>query len=186
MAGAAWTHILVRMATNKLNRSRASTNRRLRRGNPGLREEIHDPYRSTAKSRSPARCPECGATYLRGRWTWEKLPAAAKARLRCPACRRIDDRVPAGLITLSGAFVAAHEREALRLVRNVEKSERQDHALHRIMSIRREAGKISIDTTDVHLPRRIGHALEDAWGGSLRTHYDEEGCFARVDWVREE
>lgn len=174
------------MATNKTNRGRVSLNRRLRRGNPGLREEIHDPYRSTAKSRGPARCPECGATYLRGRWRWERTPSATAAKLRCPACRRIDDRVPAGTVTLRGAFVAAHESEALKHVRNVEKEERQRHPLHRIMSIRSEPGNISIETTDVHLPRRIGHALEEAWGGSLSTHYDEEGYFARVDWVREE
>jgi hypothetical protein len=174
------------MVTKTMNRGRVSTDRRLPRGNPGLREEKHDPYRSTAKSRAPARCPECGAVYLRGRWTWSPVPAATAAAQRCPACRRIDDRVPAGLITLSGAFVSAHESEALRLVRNVEKAELAEHPLHRIMSIRREGGKIEIETTDVHLPRRIGHAIEDAWDGTLRTHYDEEGHFARVDWVREE
>jgi hypothetical protein len=174
------------MTTHSMNRGGIAPTRRLRRGNPGLREEIHDPYGSVAKSRGPARCPECGAVYLRGRWTWERLPAKGLIKLRCPACRRIDDRVPAGLITLSGAFAVAHASEALRLIRNVEKAERQEHALHRIGAVRHEAGTIAIDTTDIHLPRRIGHALEDAWGGTLRTHYDEQGYFARVNWAREE
>jgi hypothetical protein len=39
-------------------------------------------------------------------------------------------------------------------------------------------------TTDVHLPHRIAHALKDAWGGTMKTHYDLEGYFARVHWER--
>jgi hypothetical protein len=112
-------------------------------------------------------------------------PAPA-AELECPACRRIEDHVPAGIVVLEGGYLREHADEALRIVRNVEKLENADHALHRIMAIRRDGARIEIDTTDVHLPRRIGHALEDAWGGALHTHYDEEGHFARVGWSRDE
>ena len=44
---------------------------------------------------------------------------------------------------------------------------------------------IVVTTTDIHLPRRIGHALEAAWDGELTTHYDEAGYFARVRWERQ-
>ena len=34
-----------------------------------------------------------------------------------PACRRTEDRLPAGTLTLAGAFLAAHRAELLELVR---------------------------------------------------------------------
>jgi hypothetical protein len=159
---------------------------RVRRGNPGLQEEIHDPYRSGRKPRAPVACPECGAVCVRGHWSWKvpRLPRPAAA-LRCPACRRIKDRYPAGEITIVGEFAIAHAAEALRLVENVVRAEAEEHPLNRVMGIRKAPAAIRIETTDIHLPRRIGHALERAWGGELSTHYDEQGCFVRVGWRRD-
>jgi hypothetical protein len=157
---------------------------RQRLGNPGLSEEVHDPYWSRAKPRAPRRCSQCGATYLRGRWRWQGLTPPPPATIVCPACRRVNDRYPAGQLSLSGAFVPAHADEILRLVRHVEAAETREHPLHRIMTVKRERGAIEITTTDVHLPRRLGHALEAAWHGKLATHYDEHGYFARVTWER--
>ena len=154
------------------------------RGNPRLTEERHDPYRDSAKLRSPRRCAQCNATYVKGRWRWEALTPPAPATALCPACRRSKDRYPAGELLLRGDFVVAHADEILRLVRNVESAETQQHPLHRIMDIRRRQGEIAITTTDVHLPRRLGHALEGAWHGQLAMHYDEAGYFARVTWER--
>lgn len=158
--------------------------RRLAHGNPRLREEVHDPYRTRAKASTPARCKQCGATYRKGRWIWEQPPAAS-ATLECPACRRIRDRYPAGEITVRGSFWTAHSDEVAQLVRNVEKAEYAEHPLHRIIAMRRGGGALTITTTDIHLPRRIAHALEAAWGGSLATHYDEAGYFVRIGWLRE-
>jgi hypothetical protein len=164
--------------------SKPGGSRQQRFGNPRLEEEIHDPYRSRGKLRSPQRCSQCGATYLRGRWRWQRLTPPAPATIVCPACRRLNDRYPAGELTLSGTFVAAHADEILRLVRHVETTEMREHPLHRIMTVTRQQGAIEITTTDVHLPRRLGHALEDTWQGQLGTHYDEQGYFARVTWER--
>jgi hypothetical protein len=160
--------------------------RRVRRGNPGLQEETHDPYRSRRKSRAPAACPECGAVYVRGHWSW-KAPGAVQPpeALLCPACRRINDRYPAGEIAIAGAFAVAHANEALQLVDNVARAEKREHPLHRVIQVRREPEAIRIETTDIHLPRRIGHALEGTWGGELSTHYDEQGYFIRVGWQRD-
>jgi hypothetical protein len=163
---------------------RGHSRRLLAHGNPRLVEEIHDPYRTPRKARSPARCSDCGATYRKGRWTWERLMPPAPASLVCPACRRVRDRYPAGEITLGGRFFVEHADEALRLVRNVEDAEHGGHPLHRIMTIARKGGNAVVTTTDLHLPRRIAHALESAWGGTLSTHYDEAGCFVRVSWER--
>ncbi len=156
--------------------------RRVRRGNPLLQEEVHDPYRSKAKQRTPVRCEHCGATYRNGRWTWDRL---AKATIgRCPACRRIADHYPAGELTLSGTFLVEHASEALRMIDNIARAEMREHPLHRVMDAGRTPDGIIVTTTDIHLPRRLGHTFEDAWGGELDTHYDEQGHFVRVRWTR--
>jgi hypothetical protein len=155
-------------------------------GNPLLREEVHDPYHVRGKYSEPTRCGSCGAVYHKGRWQWLEEAPDGPREARCPACRRIEDKYPAGEIIISGAFAAAHADELLRLIRNTEKAENREHPLHRLMNICLEEDVITVTTTDIHLPRRIGHALEDAWHGELETHYDEEGWFARVTWRREQ
>jgi hypothetical protein len=160
--------------------------RRIRRGNPQLEELVHDPYRSSVKLRTPVRCAQCAATYRNGRWTWELIRGARFPAVLCPACRRINDRYPAGELTLSGSFLMEHADEALHLIRRLAKAECAEHPLHRVMAIDRNPSRILVTTTDIHLPRRLGHALEDAWGGELSTHYDEAGHFIRVRWQRTE
>jgi hypothetical protein len=155
------------------------------RGNPLLREQIHDPYRAEEKLREPTCCPDCRAVFEDGRWQWADVEPAEAHDSLCPACRRIRDHYPAGEITISGAFATAHADEVFGLVRNTERAERSEHPLHRIMDVQKREHDVVVTTTDVHLPRRIGHALEDAWDGELTTHYDEEGCFARVTWRRD-
>jgi hypothetical protein len=161
-----------------------STTRKSSFGNPLLKEEIHDPYRTPAKAKGPARCPDCDATYVKGRWTWARLTPSPVARLVCPACRRVRDRMPAGEITLRGTFLATHADEALRVLHNVATAESRDHPLHRIMDVRRDSDGMTVTTTDIHLPRRIVHALEASWRGATTIHYDEGGHFARASWER--
>jgi hypothetical protein len=170
------------MPTPKRNANIGRT-RRSRFGNPRLTEEVHDPYRAQAKTRGPRRCPDCGATCIGGRWRWVTL-MPRPAALQCPACRRVHDRYPAGEIIIRGTFTMSHAEEILRLVQHVAKAESRDHPLHRLMDVRRSGDAVEITTTDVHLPRRIGHALEHAWHGKLATHYDEQGYYARVIWER--
>jgi uncharacterized protein (UPF0248 family) len=152
------------------------------RGNPFLQEKVHDPYRASEKHGQNTRCPDCGASYQNGRWTWDKTPTASE--VACPACRRIRDRYPAGELRLSGKFLAAHRDEIIARIRNVEALERKTHPLHRIIEIEDADGETVVTTTDVHLPHQIGHALTDAWSGELDTHYDTDGYFTRVSWQR--
>jgi NMD protein affecting ribosome stability and mRNA decay len=155
------------------------------RGNPRLQEKRHDPYRQTAKSKGPARCKQCGATYVRGQWRWQPVTPAPKATTTCSACQRIADRYPAGEVLVRGAFVASRRGEIESLIRHTADKEGGEHPLHRIMQLRRKNGGFEVTTTDIHLPHRIGHALKDAWGGELETHYDDHGYYARVTWQRD-
>ena len=155
-------------------------------GNPLLKERIHDPYHTRLKLREATSCPQCGLRYRNGRWSTAATGAASFRKLLCPACRRINDNYPAAELSLSGAFLHSHRVEIISRIRNVEKAERAEHPLNRIMDIEDDDGMIRITTTDLHLPRRIAHALKDAFGGESKTHYDRAGHFARFHWSREQ
>lgn len=148
-----------------------------------VQEYVHDTFKVKGKLREPTACTECRAVYHKGRWIWGKVPAGAHKAV-CPACRRTRDKVPAGMVTLGGAFLQGHKREILGLARNAEKQESRQHALSRIMDITDRAGTILINTTDTHLARRIGDALFDAYEGTLTLRYAKGQERVRVSWDR--
>jgi hypothetical protein len=152
-----------------------------------IRENVHDTYKLGGKLPEPTRCPRCRAIYVDGRWTWNYAAGgslAASERI-CSACHRIADNYPAGEVTLSGTFLAAHKDEILGLARNLEETEKAEHPMNRIIAVREVADQVQITTTDVHLPRRIGKAIQSAWGGELDIHFDEEGYFTSITWDRD-
>jgi hypothetical protein len=151
-----------------------------------IQEEVHDPYKARKKPHGPLHCPRCGAVNLGARWEWAKEKPAQADEEFCPACHRIQDDYPAGEVILSGGFLAKHKAEIVELVRNTEKAEQAEHPLQRIIRVNEAGDQLVITTTDIHLPRRIGHAVVDAYKGELETHYDLEGYFARIKWARED
>jgi hypothetical protein len=150
-----------------------------------IREHVHDPYKTRRKLPEPAICPDCGAMFRKGRWQWTAHPPADAHEETCQACRRIKDKYPAGTLTLTGGFVDGHRDELLQLIRHQEKLEKGERPLHRIMSIEAAPGRIVVSTTDIHLPRRIGEAVQHAFHGDLDFRYEEEAYFLRVNWTRD-
>ena len=148
-----------------------------------IQEYRHDTYKLRGKLKEPSVCSECGAVLHKGRWTWEARPAGAEEVL-CPACHRIKDHYPQGLLRLNGPFFVAHKDEVLSAALNQESKEKAEHPLSRIMSVKKEDGGVVIETTDVHLPRRIGEALHHAYRGELTFHYDQDEQFIRATWQR--
>ncbi|HVH04826.1 MAG TPA: BCAM0308 family protein [Myxococcota bacterium] len=139
-----------------------------------------------AKLSTATRCPDCGASYRRGRWTWEQAPADAAA-LRCPACVAIAADYPAGVVKVDGKFAAAHRDELIALVHHVAERERAEHPLKRVMSIADAGAGFAVKTTDAKLAEAIGRALEKAYAGKLvrpRTTA-EKGNLVRVSWRRD-
>lgn len=148
-----------------------------------VQEYQHDTYKLRGKLKEPTVCPECGAVFHRGRWTWGPRPAEAHEAL-CPACHRIRDKYPKGLLTIAGPFLADHREEILGVVHNTEAKEKAEHPLSRIMAIEQQDETLVVSTTDTHLPRRIGEMLHHAYQGEFRVHYDEGEQFVRVKWER--
>ncbi|MEP7181957.1 MAG: BCAM0308 family protein [Betaproteobacteria bacterium] len=143
----------------------------------------HDPYQARRKFAEPTVCADCGAVYHRGHWQRGEAPADA-ARALCPACDRIRDRLPAGVVMIEGPFFAAHRDEILRLVEHEAARERDTHPLARIMEIAPDAAGVVVTTTDIHLPQRIGEALRSAYHGELSVAYGKDEYSVRVDWRR--
>lgn len=148
-----------------------------------VQERVHDPYQPWGKLREPTVCTSCGATYEKGRWTWGTVSVEAEKAL-CPACHRIRDRFPAGYLHLVGPFTSSDREALLNIARNEEEGARAAHPLARIMGIEEKGIEIVIATTDTHLPRRIGEAVQRAIHGTLDLHYAEDPNRSRVTWRR--
>jgi hypothetical protein len=103
----------------------------------------------------------------------------------CPACHRIADHYPAGVIECTGQFAIGHVDELTAIARNLETHERKDHPLERIMSVAERDGKLVIETTGTHLARRIGKAIARALHGELELQQPSGEHFVRVLWHRD-
>jgi NMD protein affecting ribosome stability and mRNA decay len=150
------------------------------------------PRRARKSGKAPAKlpaltvCPGCGATYRKGRWTWQPATSAARERT-CPACERIADRYPAGVLRVEGKFAVAHRDDLIGLVRHVEERERSRHPLKRIIQIAPRRNGFIAETTDGKLAQALGRALRKAYAGELEhgpTTADTENL-VRVRWVRD-
>ena len=148
-----------------------------------IEEKEHDTYKTKGKLTEPSACPSCNAVYHKGHWQWLDVPSDASQH-KCPACLRIEDKVPCGYVSISGEFYQQHKDEILRLIRNKENREKTGHPLNRIMDIVETDDGLEITTTDMHLPRDIGVALEHAYKGDLDYHYEAGSNILRVKWSR--
>ncbi|MBI5430353.1 MAG: ATPase [Nitrosomonadales bacterium] len=148
-----------------------------------LQETVHDSYKIKGKLHEPTCCPDCGAVFHGGRWQWLDKPKDAH-QATCPACHRVRDDFPAGYVSVSGEFFAAHDQEILSLIRHRETQEKAEHPLQRIMDIKKNGHGMQVTTTDIHLARGIGEALHHAYQGGLEFHYNPEQNLLRVSWSR--
>ena len=72
-----------------------------------VRARKHDQYKAKGKLREPSVCRECQAVYHKGRWVWGPVPSDGH-EVMCPACERIRDRAPSGVLLLTGEIVVKH------------------------------------------------------------------------------
>lgn len=133
-------------------------------------DTVHDPCFQRHKPAEPAGCGDCGAVFHTDRWQWLVMPAGVH-QMRCPACRRIHDDMPAAWVTMDGEFAQAHADELLDLARNLEAREKAAHPLQRIIAIERrieggadhhrpEPGARHRRCLPARLQERTGHPLQ--------------------------
>lgn len=153
-----------------------------------LGEGSVNPYYEGRKYPEPTVCPRCGLLYKNGRWQTGDLEEDELEvnRSHCPACRREIDRIPGGVIRLSGGYLVEHHDEILNIVRNQAASAAENRPLQRIMWIEEKEDATEIATTNGHLATRIGKAIVGACKGSLTIKRGREDQLTRVYWERED
>ena len=101
----------------------------------------------------------------------------------CPACRQVRRGEYFGRVRLRGAYVAAHEEEIRRRIRNVVSRARFTQPERRLVSGRRQGSDLEVRTTSQKLAHRIARELEKAFHG--RASYAWSDRQGRLDAVWE-
>ncbi len=134
-------------------------------------------------------CESCHAVYRNKRWyadaaLYESLRKDPKAAMTvCPACLKIRDNFPGGIVTLKGASVFTHRQGLLNLIRNEEDRARAVNPLERVMSLRDDGyGNLVVTTTNEKLAQRIGRAIRKAFRGEVAYTWSHDNKLVRVDW----
>ncbi len=153
-----------------------------------------DPYIPRKSASDVGICPTCHAVCRNRRWVIDEKEFAALTRKgavtvavwrRCPACRKIEDGFPAGMVTLSGGYLRGHREDILNLVRNEERRAMGINPLERIIRMEEKGEKMEIATTDEKLAQRIGREVRKACGGTVEYKWSEDSKLLRVNWARE-
>jgi NMD protein affecting ribosome stability and mRNA decay len=158
--------------------------RSTRRRDKGIKQQRHDVYKHKGKLIEGTVCTTCGVVHSKGRWTWNYEGETSK-KIICPACRRIKDGYPAGFIELSGEFFKENNEEIINLVRNIEEQHKEEHPMQRIIRIRKRRNRATmVETTGVHLARRIGDSISRAYQGEYSFQYADNYNRIRIQWER--
>ncbi|HUJ19661.1 MAG TPA: BCAM0308 family protein [Nitrospirota bacterium] len=148
-----------------------------------------DTYLPRGASQSASVCGTCHAVYQNKRWyADEALYETTKkngVEIVCPACLKIRDDFPGGIVTLKGEYVAGHKQELLNLIRNEEERARGFNPLERVMSVRENgSGSLVIFTTNEKLAQRLGRAINKSFHGELSYNWSHDNKLVRVGWER--
>jgi NMD protein affecting ribosome stability and mRNA decay len=150
-----------------------------------------DPYLPRGASRMVSICEGCSSVYKNKRWyaaAEQGKDASVKpeyTKTVCPACLKIRDNFPGGIVTLTGEYVLPHKQDLMNLIKNEEEQARGNNPLGRVMSIKENGhGSIVISTTNEKLAQRIGRAIKKAFHGEVTYEWSHDNKLARVDWVR--
>jgi hypothetical protein len=131
----------------------------------------------------PVACPECGASYRNGRWTWAGADDDM-LKLKCPACRRTEANYPAGELTLTGPFLREHRADVLNIVMTREARARRDYPMQRLIEVFDVPGGVRVTTTDGSLARSLALAIHEACKGELDLRFEKDPAFVRAAWFR--
>jgi NMD protein affecting ribosome stability and mRNA decay len=149
-----------------------------------------DPYIPEEGPPALSLCESCHALYHNKRWYLDVAAfEAAKAGgdfhwVTCPACQKIAERYPEGIVTLRGDYFWDHEEEIRNILKNEEEKAMAKNPLERIIRMEREGNDLVIETTEEKLAEHLGRALHKAHQGELKVSWTEEHSVCRVTWER--
>jgi NMD protein affecting ribosome stability and mRNA decay len=135
-------------------------------------------------------CKDCTAVYHNKKWFLDAKLYEKKKTLKdinwviCPACKKIKENVPFGIVTLKGDFLKQHKQEILNLIHNEDTRTKNYNPLNRIMKINEKGDEIEISTTSAKLAQRIGSVLFKAHHGEVKYKKRGDAKFMRVEWKR--
>jgi hypothetical protein len=135
-------------------------------------------------------CSSCYLIYQNKHWYLDESEARkflADSRVRrgtCPACRRMEDSMPAGIATFSGDYFRQHEVEILDIIKNAEISSKAKNPLGRVMEITQEGNVLSVSTTEEKLAQKLGKEVFKAHKGELHYQWSHDQDLVRVKWER--
>ncbi len=141
--------------------------------------------------KEPAKCTMCQSVYHHKRWYLKDEPIAVELKdgpmelTVCPACRKIQDHFPEGVVALRGEFLTSHKDQILHLIRNEEIRAKGVNPLERIISIKEMEDFIEIQMTSERLAQRIGKDIKRAFKGEVSYHWSKDDKLLRVEWRRE-
>ncbi len=154
-------------------------------------QSFGDPYIDRHSLQGTTVCKRCGSVYTSGRW-YLKGQAPEKAvsngrrkEITCPACQKVRDRMPGGILKITGDFVRSHQEEIMNLIRNETNKAQTVNPLEKIIALGPIANGIEITTTNEKLAQRIGRALHKAYSGHVEYKWSEDTKLARVNWHRQ-
>jgi NMD protein affecting ribosome stability and mRNA decay len=154
-------------------------------------ENYRDPYISQQCPEETTVCTVCGAIYTEKRWYLKEQVDPEKLRNQpvhfttCPACRKIHDRNPGGVVHITGRFAKTHSDDILSLIRNENDRAMMVNPLERIIDIETNESGYKVLTTNERLAQRIGKALHMAYSGNIDYKWSEDNKLVRVYWNRE-
>jgi NMD protein affecting ribosome stability and mRNA decay len=149
-----------------------------------------DPYIPEEGPPALSLCESCHALYHNKRWYLDvEAFEAAKAGgdfhwATCPACQKIAERYPEGVVTLRGDYVWDHEEEIRNILKHEEERAMAKNPLQRIIRMEREGNDLVIETTEEKLAEHLGRALHKSHQGDLKVSWTEEHSVCRVTWER--
>lgn len=102
----------------------------------------------------------------------------------CPACLRMHDHNPAGVVTLSGDYLRQKIDDIMNDIKHIEARFRRKNPLGRIMEIDSEEGRLIISTTEDRLAQKVGREIYKAHKGELHYQWVHDQDLVRVSWSR--
>jgi hypothetical protein len=112
-----------------------------------------------------------------------KLAASPRTpKLVCPACQKIKDDYPEGIVTLTWSHLPDYEAEIRGLIANVETRAVSVNPLDRVLKIVRRKQELEVQTTNDRLAQRIGRALVRSYKGKAAYKWAHRDMMVRVTW----